>query len=360
MLVLLEEHLVMLYSGFSAFSDLIVRAICSFFTSLVVSWWIGPYVIAYLKRLSYGQVVRMDGPRTHFSKSGTPTMGGIIILVAIILSVFIWANPCNIYVWFVMFTLVSYGIVGCVDDYKKIVHNDTIGLPARWKYTWQSAIALLVAIAMYIIGKETYTTFLVLPFVQSMVPQLGLFYLLMTYFVIVGTSNAVNITDGLDGLAIVPAVFTAIGLALVAFATGNEKYAAYLHVPYLENASELVIICTAMCGAGLGFLWFNTYPARIFMGDIGSLALGSALGVIAILLRQEFLLLIMGGVFFIETVSVILQVGYFKWRGQRIFCMAPIHHHYELNGYPEPRIIVRCWIISLVLLLISLLTLKMR
>ncbi|VFP86251.1 phospho-N-acetylmuramoyl-pentapeptide-transferase [Candidatus Erwinia haradaeae] len=360
MLVFLEEYLVMFYSGFTALSDIIFRFICSFFTSLCVSLWIGRRMIFYLKKLSCRQIIRMDGPKTHFNKNGTPTMGGIIILVAISMSVFFWADLCNIYIWLVMFVLLSYGIIGFIDDYKKIVHKNTVGLPARWKYIWQSVIALLVSIVMYIIGRETYTTFLVLPFVKSIIHQLGVFYFLITYLVIVGTSNAVNITDGLDGLAIIPTVFIAIGLAIVAFATGTEKYASYLHIPYIANISELAIICAAIFGAGLGFLWFNTYPAQIFMGDIGSLALGSTLGVIAILLRQECLLLIMGGVFWIETASVILQVGYFKWCGQRIFRMAPIHHHYELNGYPEPRIIVRCWIISLILLLISLVTLKIR
>ncbi|VFP87973.1 phospho-N-acetylmuramoyl-pentapeptide-transferase [Candidatus Erwinia haradaeae] len=360
MLVFLKEYLVIFYAGFGALSDIIFRFICSFFTSLCVSFLIGRRMIIYLKKLSCRQIVRIDGPKTHFNKSGTPTMGGIIILVAIIISVFFWADPCNIYVWFVMFVLVSYGIIGFIDDYKKIVHKNTVGLPARWKYIWQSIIALLVAVAMYMIGRETYTTFLILPFIKSIIPQLGVFYLLMTYIVIVGTSNAVNITDGLDGLAIIPTVFIAIGLAIVAFVTGTAKYAAYLHIPYIAHTSELAIICAAIFGSGLGFLWFNTYPAQIFMGDVGSLALGSSLGVIAILLRQEFLFLIMGGVFLIETISVILQIGYFKWCGQRIFRMAPIHHHYELNGYPEPRIIVRCWIISLVLLLISLVTLKIR
>jgi phospho-N-acetylmuramoyl-pentapeptide-transferase len=271
-----------------------------------------------------------------------------------------WAYPSNPYVWCVLFVLVGYGIVGFVDDYRKVVRKDTKGLIARWKYFWQSVIALAVAFTMYAIGKDTPATELVVPFFKDIMPQLGLLYILLSYFVIVGTSNAVNLTDGLDGLAIMPTVFVAAGFALVAWATGNMNFANYLHIPYLRHAGELVIVCTAIVGAGLGFLWFNTYPAQVFMGDVGSLALGGALGTIAVLLRQEFLLVIMGGVFVVETLSVILQVGSFKLRGQRIFRMAPIHHHYELKGWPEPRVIVRFWIISLMLVLIGLATLKVR
>ena len=248
----------------------------------------------------------------------------------------------------------GYGIIGFVDDYRKVVRKDTKGLIARWKYFWMSVIALGVAFALYLAGKDTPATELVVPFFKDVMPQLGLFYILLAYFVIVGTGNAVNLTDGLDGLAIMPTVFVAAGFALVAWATGNMNFANYLHIPYLRHAGELVIVCTAIVGAGLGFLWFNTYPAQVFMGDVGSLALGGALGIIAVLLRQEFLLVIMGGVFVVETLSVILQVGSFKLRGQRIFRMAPIHHHYELKGWPEPRVIVRFWIISLMLVLIGL------
>ncbi|VTR26245.1 Phospho-N-acetylmuramoyl-pentapeptide-transferase [Serratia fonticola] len=294
-------------------------------------------MIKRLQEMSFGQVVRNDGPESHFSKRGTPTMGGIMILTSITISVLMWAYPSNPYVWCVLFVLVGYGIVGFVDDYRKVVRKDTRGLIARWKYFWQSVIALVVAFAMYAVGKDTPATELVVPFFKDIMPQLGLLYVALAYFVIVGTSNAVNLTDGLDGLAIMPTVFVAAGFALVAWATGNMNFANYLHIPYLRHAGELVIVCTAIVGAGLGFLWFNTYPAQVFMGDVGSLALGGALGTIAVLLRQEFLLLIMGGVFVVETLSVILQVGSFKLRGQRIFRMAPIHHHYELKGWPEPR-----------------------
>ncbi|ACT05489.1 MULTISPECIES: phospho-N-acetylmuramoyl-pentapeptide-transferase [Dickeya] len=360
MLVWLAEHLVKFYSGFNVFSYLTFRAIVSLLTALIISLWMGPHLIAWLQRLQIGQVVRNEGPESHFSKRGTPTMGGVMILASIIISVLLWVNLANPYVWCVLLVLVGYGIVGFVDDYRKVVRKDTRGLIARWKYFWQSVLALAVAFSMYAIGKDTPATQLVVPFFKDVMPQLGVMYIVLAYFVIVGTSNAVNLTDGLDGLAIMPTVFVAVGFALVAWATGNMNFASYLHIPYIRHASELVVVCTAIVGAGLGFLWFNTYPAQVFMGDVGSLALGGALGTIAVLLRQEFLLVIMGGVFVVETLSVILQVGSFKLRGQRIFRMAPIHHHYELKGWPEPRVIVRFWIISLMLMLIGLVTLKVR
>ncbi|OOC11653.1 phospho-N-acetylmuramoyl-pentapeptide-transferase [Dickeya dadantii] len=360
MLVWLAEHLVKFYSGFNVFSYLTFRAIVSLLTALIISLWMGPHLIAWLQRLQIGQVVRNEGPESHFSKRGTPTMGGVMILASIIISVLLWVNLANSYVWCVLLVLVGYGAVGFVDDYRKVVRKDTRGLIARWKYFWQSVLALVVAFSMYAIGKDTPATQLVVPFFKDVMPQLGVMYIVLAYFVIVGTSNAVNLTDGLDGLAIMPTVFVAVGFALVAWATGNMNFASYLHIPYIRHASELVVVCTAIVGAGLGFLWFNTYPAQVFMGDVGSLALGGALGTIAVLLRQEFLLVIMGGVFVVETLSVILQVGSFKLRGQRIFRMAPIHHHYELKGWPEPRVIVRFWIISLMLMLIGLVTLKVR
>ncbi|AYA40903.1 phospho-N-acetylmuramoyl-pentapeptide-transferase [Xenorhabdus nematophila] len=360
MLVWLAEYLVQYHTGFNVFSYLTFRAIVGLLTALFIALWMGPTLIAYLQKLQIGQVVRDNGPESHFSKRGTPTMGGLLILFSITISILLWARLNNPYVWCVLVVLVGYGIVGFVDDYRKVVRKDTRGLIARWKYFWQSVLALGVAFAMYSIGKETAATQLVVPFFKEVMPQLGLLYILLAYFVIVGTSNAVNLTDGLDGLAIMPTVFVAAGFALVAWATGNVNFANYLHIPYLSYAGELVIVCTAIVGAGLGFLWFNTYPAQVFMGDVGSLALGGALGTIAVLLRQEFLLVIMGGVFVVETLSVILQVGSFKLRGQRIFRMAPIHHHYELKGWPEPRVIVRFWIISLMLVLIGLATLKVR
>lgn len=360
MLVWVAEYLVKYFTGFNVFFYLTFRSIVSLLTALIICLWIGPKLIKYLQKLQIGQVVRDDGPQSHFSKRGTPTMGGLMILASITISVLLWTKLDNPYVWCVLFVLLSYGAIGFVDDFRKVIRKDTKGLIARWKYFWQSVVALIVAFTMYAYGKDTVVTQLVVPFFKDVMPQLGLFYILLTYLVVVGTSNAVNFTDGLDGLAIMPTVFVAGGMALIAWVTGNFHYAHYLHIPHVVNASELVVVCTSIAGAGLGFLWFNTYPAQVFMGDVGSLALGGALGIIAVLLRQEFLLVIMGGVFVMETLSVILQVGSFKLRGQRIFRMAPIHHHYELKGWPEPRVIVRFWIVSLMLVLLALVTLKVR
>ncbi len=360
MILWLAGHLEQYMPFFRLFEYLTFRAIVSVLTALMISLWMGPRLIARLQMLQIGQVVRHDGPESHFSKRGTPTMGGIMILTAITVTVLLWTDLTNAYVWAVLFVMLGFGAVGFVDDYRKVVRKNTDGLIARWKYFWQSVIALVVAFALYMYGKDTAATQLVVPFFKDVMPQLGLFYIVFTYFVIVGTSNAVNLTDGLDGLAIMPTVMVAGGMSFVAWATGNVNFAEYLHIPYLRDASELVVVCTAIVGAGLGFLWFNTYPAQVFMGDVGSLALGGALGTIAVLVRQELLLVIMGGVFVMETVSVILQVGSYKLRGQRIFRMAPIHHHYELKGWPEPRVIVRFWIITLMLVLIALATLKVR
>ncbi|MGC6341668.1 phospho-N-acetylmuramoyl-pentapeptide-transferase [Bisgaard Taxon 45] len=360
MLVWLGEFLQQYYSGFNVISYITVRAILGLLTALLLSLWIGPKVIRRLQVLKFGQEVRHDGPESHFSKRGTPTMGGVMILFAITVSTLLWANLANPYIWFSLFVLLGYGAIGFVDDYRKITRKNTDGLIARWKYFWLSVVALITAFSLYAIGQDTDATRLVVPFFKEVMPQLGLFYIVLTYFVIVGTSNAVNLTDGLDGLAIMPTVLVAGAFALIAWATGNVNFAEYLHIPYIKFSAELVVFCTAIVGAGLGFLWFNTYPAQVFMGDVGSLALGGALGVIAVLVRQEFLLVIMGGVFVVETLSVILQVGSYKLRKQRIFRMAPIHHHFELKGWPEPRVIVRFWIISLMLVLIGLVTLKLR
>ncbi|MGR6982053.1 phospho-N-acetylmuramoyl-pentapeptide-transferase [Testudinibacter sp. P27/CKL/0425] len=360
MLVWLADYLVQYHSIFNVVSYLTFRSIIALLTALLISLWIGPKVIRRLQMLQIGQVVRHDGPESHFSKRGTPTMGGVMILFSIGLSTLLWADLSNAYVWCVLFVLFSYGAIGFVDDYRKVVRKNTDGLIARWKYFWLSVVALVAVFAMYAIGKDTNATRLVVPFFKEIMPQLGLFYIVLAYFVIVGTSNAVNLTDGLDGLAIMPTVLVAGAFAFVAWATGNVNFADYLHIPYIKLSAELVIVCTAIVGAGLGFLWFNTYPAQVFMGDVGSLALGGALGTIAVLVRQEFLLLVMGGVFVMETISVILQVGSYKIRKQRIFRMAPIHHHFELKGWPEPRVIIRFWIISLVLVLLGLITLKLR
>ena len=360
MLVWLAEYLTQYITGFNVFSYLTLRSILSALTALSFSLWMGPKLIRYLQRMQIGQTVRNDGPQTHLVKSGTPTMGGILILGSIILSTVLWADLSNRYILVVLFVLAGFGLIGFIDDYRKVVRKDPKGLIARWKYFWQSAIALVVAVFLYTNTTSTNETVLVVPFFKDVLPQLGLLYIGLVYFTLVGASNAVNLTDGLDGLAIVPTLMVAAAFGLVAYLTGNVNFAQYLHLPHLPLASELTVFCLAIFGAGLGFLWFNTYPAQVFMGDVGSLALGAALGIVAVLVRQEVLLVIMGGVFVMETVSVILQVGSYKMRGKRIFKMAPIHHHYELKGWPEPRVIVRFWIISLVLVLIGLATLKIR
>ena len=360
MLLWLGEYLTQYFSGFNVFSYLTFRAIISTLTALTLSLYFGPKLIRALQRMQIGQTVRDDGPESHLSKSGTPTMGGLLILGAIVFSVLLWGDLSNYYVLTVLFVVVSFGAIGFVDDYRKVIRKDSKGLIARWKYFWQTVIGLGTAIFLYSIAQDPAETALLLPFIKDVMPQLGLLYILLTYFVIVGTSNAVNLTDGLDGLAIVPVVLVAGAFAVFAYVTGNINFSAYLNIPYIPMTSELVVVCTAIVGAGLGFLWFNTYPAQVFMGDVGSLALGATLGVIAVLVRQELVLFIMGGVFVIETLSVILQVGSYKLRGQRIFRMAPIHHHYELKGWPEPRVIVRFWIVSLMLVLIGLATLKLR
>jgi phospho-N-acetylmuramoyl-pentapeptide-transferase len=360
MLIWLADWLQQFDTSFRVFSYLTLRAILSTLTALLIAVIIGPKMIRWLQRMQIGQTIRDDGPESHLAKSGTPTMGGLLILAAIVSSVLLWSDLANRYVWVTLFILVSFGVIGFVDDYRKVIRKDAKGLIARWKYFWQSVIAITVAIYLYSSQQNPAETALLVPFFKDVMPQMGLLFMVVTYFVIVGTSNAVNLTDGLDGLAIVPVVLVAGAFAIFAYVTGNINFSAYLHIPYLPLTSELVIVCTSIVGAGLGFLWFNTYPAQVFMGDVGSLALGGTLGILAVLVRQEIVLFIMGGIFVVETLSVILQVGSFKLRGKRIFRMAPIHHHYELKGWPEPRVIVRFWIISLMLVLVGLATLKLR
>ncbi|MCF1426911.1 MAG: phospho-N-acetylmuramoyl-pentapeptide-transferase [Shewanella sp.] len=360
MLVYLAEYLTQFYTGFNVFSYLTFRAILGLLTALSFSLWWGPRLIERLQLLQIGQVVRNEGPESHFTKRGTPTMGGLLVLAGIFISVLLWGNLNSRYVWVMLFVLGSFGLIGFIDDYRKVVRKNTDGLVARWKYLLQSLAALMVAFYLYYSAAVPGNTQLVVPFFKDVIPQLGGLFILLAYFTIVGSSNAVNLTDGLDGLAIMPTVMVAAAFALIAYLSGHVQFSAYLHIPYLPGAGELVIVCTAIVGAGLGFLWFNTYPAQVFMGDVGSLSLGAALGTIAVLVRQEILLVIMGGLFVMETLSVILQVGSYKLRGQRIFRMAPIHHHYELKGWPEPRVIVRFWILSLFLVLLGLATLKLR
>ncbi|QCZ92764.1 phospho-N-acetylmuramoyl-pentapeptide-transferase [Salinimonas iocasae] len=360
MLIWLAEWLTQFETGFNVFSYLTMRAILSTLTALLIAIIIGPKMIRALQRMQIGQTVRDDGPESHLSKAGTPTMGGLLILAAIVASVLLWADLTNRYVLVTLAVVIGYGIIGFIDDYRKVIRKDSKGLIARWKYFWQSVIALGVALYLYSTASTPAETSLLVPFFKDVFPQLGLLFIAVVYFALVGTSNAVNLTDGLDGLAIVPTILVAGALAIFAYVTGNTNFASYLNIPFIPLTGELVIVCTAIVGAGLGFLWFNTYPAQVFMGDVGSLALGGTLGILAVLVRQEIVLIIMGGVFVIETLSVILQVGSYKLRGQRIFRMAPIHHHYELKGWPEPRVIVRFWIISLILVLVGLATLKLR
>lgn len=360
MLVWLAEYLTQYMTFFNVFSYLTFRSILGVLTALLLSVYLGPRLIARLQHMQIGQMVRNDGPESHLSKQGTPTMGGLLILGSVLVSTLLWANLSNKYVWVVLFVLVSFGTIGFIDDYRKVIRKDPQGLIARWKYFWQSVFAIITALFLFLTAEQPAETALLVPFFKDVMPQLGLMFLLLSYFVIVGTSNAVNLTDGLDGLAIVPVIMVSGAFAIIAYASGNVVFSGYLNIPYLPYASELVVLCSALIGAGLGFLWFNTYPAQVFMGDVGSLALGAVLGVMAILVRQELILFIMGGVFVMETLSVILQVGSYKLRGQRIFRMAPIHHHYELKGWPEPRVIVRFWILSVMFVLIGLATLKLR
>ncbi|GGK76909.1 phospho-N-acetylmuramoyl-pentapeptide-transferase [Amphritea balenae] len=360
MLLLLAEWLAEYNSFFAVFSYLTLRGILGVLTALAISLFLGPALIRKLKSKQISQTVRNDGPESHFSKSGTPTMGGALIILAIIVSSLLWADLTNRYTWIVLGVTFIFGAVGWVDDYRMVIEKSTRGLPAKWKYFWQSVGGLGAAILLYMTAQSPAETQLIFPVFKDLTIDMGLFFIVFTYFVIVGTSNAVNLTDGLDGLAILPTVLVAGALGVFAYLGGNIKFAEYLHIPYIAGSGELIIICGSIVGAGLGFLWFNAYPAQVFMGDVGALALGAALGVIAVVVRQEFVLMIMGGVFVIETVSVILQVASFKLTGRRIFRMAPLHHHFELKGWPEPRVIVRFWIITVVLVLIGLATLKVR
>ena len=347
-------------SAFNVFRYLTLRAILGILTALSICFLVGPALIRKLTQYKVGQVVRSDGPQTHLVKAGTPTMGGALILIAVFVSTLLWANLSNRFVWVVLFTTLFFGAIGWVDDYRKLVRKNPKGLSAREKYFWQTVGGFLVAVFLYATAKAPAETHLIVPVFKNVVIDLGPWFILLTYFVIVGTSNAVNLTDGLDGLAIMPTVMVAGALGVFAYLTGNANFSSYLGIPFIPGAGEVLIFCAAIVGAGLGFLWFNTYPAMVFMGDVGALGLGAALGAIAVVVRQEIVLFIMGGLFVMETVSVILQVASFKLTGKRIFRMAPLHHHFELKGWPEPRVIVRFWIISLILVLIGLATLKVR
>ncbi len=360
MLYSLAEYLTQFYSGFNLFQYLTMRTILGVLTALMISLMVGPRMIRYLSRYNIGQNVRDDGPQSHFSKAGTPTMGGALILVAIIVSTLLWSDLSSRFVWIVVMVTGGFGIIGWVDDYKKIVFGNSRGLSAKAKYLWQSIIGLTAAYILFSTAQVPIETQLILPFFKNVVLDLGWFYIVLAYLVIVGSSNAVNLTDGLDGLAILPTVLVGGALGVFAYVTGNTNFAGYLGIPYVPGVGEMVVFCGAVVGAGLGFLWFNTYPAQVFMGDVGALALGAALGIVAVIVRQELVLFIMGGIFVVETISVVLQVASYKLTGRRIFRMAPLHHHYELKGWPEPRIIVRFWIITVILVLIGLASLKIR
>ena len=361
MLLILTEYLQQYHSGFNVFQYLTLRAILGTITALLMSLLIGPVMIRKLVSYKIGQMVRDDGPQSHLSKAGTPTMGGALILVSVAISTLLWSDLSSNKVWVALIVTLLFGLIGGVDDYKKLVYGNSKGLSAKTKYFWQTVVGLGAAIFVYYMAESPMETTLIFPFVKDvMIPLSGLTFVTLSYFVIVGSSNAVNLTDGLDGLAIMPTVMVAGALAIFAYVTGHIGFASYLGIPYIAGSGELTIFCGSLLGAGLGFLWFNTYPAQVFMGDVGALALGAALGVVAMLIRQELVLLIMGGVFVMETVSVIMQVASFKLTGKRIFRMAPLHHHYELKGWHEPRVIVRFWIITVILVLIGLASLKVR
>ena len=360
MLYWLFQQLAEVNSAFNVFGYITLRTILGAMTALAVSLVLGPWFIRRLVRQQIGQPIRQLGPESHFSKAGTPTMGGALILFSIVFSTLLWADLSNRYVWVVVLVTLAFGVIGWIDDYRKLVLQNSDGLPARWKYLGQSLAGLAVAIFLYMTADVPAATELIVPFFKEIAIPLGLFYIVTTYFMVVGFSNAVNLTDGLDGLAIMPSVFVAAALGIFAYVAGHSVFSGYLGVPFLPGAGELAIFCGGLAGAGLGFLWFNTYPAQIFMGDIGALAVGAALGLIAVIVRQEIVFIVMAGVFVMETVSVILQVASFKLTGKRIFRMAPIHHHFELKGWPEPRVIVRFWIVSVILVLAGLATLKLR
>lgn len=361
MLLWLAEWLEHYFHFFGVIHYLTIRTIFSSLTAWFFVLWVGPKLIAQLRRFKVGQVVRDDGPQSHLSKTGTPTMGGILVLGGVTVSTILWGNLNDPYVDLSLFVMLAYGFVGGVDDFRKLILKHPKGLASRWKFFWQSVIAVLAAAYLYWFLKSPVHQTLIIPFLKDWHLGLGAVgFLLLTYFVLVGSSNAVNLTDGLDGLAILPTVLVAAALGVFAYVSGNYYFAEYLHLPFVAGAGELVVFIGAMVGGGLGFLWFNAYPAEVFMGDVGSLSLGATLGIIAVILRQEIVLFIMGGVFVLETLSVILQVASFKMTGKRIFRMAPLHHHFELKGWAEPKVIVRFWIITFVLVLCGLATLKLR
>lgn len=360
MMLLIGNWLAELDPGFGVLQYITLRAIFAALTSLVICLLLGPRLIRWLTEAKIGQSVRDDGPQSHLVKAGTPTMGGAMIIVAVSLSTLFWSDLAVRQVWIILFVTIGFGAIGWVDDYRKVVLSNSVGLTAREKLIWQTLVAGAAVLLLYFTAGERAELELIVPFFKDAAIYLGWVFIPFTFLVIVGSSNAVNLTDGLDGLAILPSVMVAAGLGLIAYLAGHAIFAGYLGIPNIKGAGELTVFCSAMVGAGLGFLWFNTYPAQVFMGDVGALSIGASLGAVAIMVRQELVLFIMGGIFVLEAVSVILQVGSFKLRGKRIFRMAPIHHHFELKGWPEPRIIVRFWIITVILVLVGLSSLKIR
>jgi len=362
MLLMLAQWLSQDIRGFSVFNYITLRTVLAAMTALIISFMAGPRVIRWLAAKKIGQAVRQDGPQTHLAKTGTPTMGGVLILISIGVTTLLWGDLSNRYVWVLLIVTLGYGSIGWYDDWKKVVYRDPKGLASRWKYFWQSVLGLAVALYLAFSSSSPAQTQLIVPFFKTVSYPLGIVgFIVLTYLVVVGTSNAVNLTDGLDGLAIMPTVMIAAALAVFSYVAGSSVFSRYLLMPYIPGAGELAVFLGAMAGAGLGFLWFNAYPAEVFMGDVGALALGAALGTVAVIVRQEIVLAVMGGVFVAETLSVAAQVLYFKHTGgKRIFRMAPLHHHYELGGWKETQVVVRFWIITIMLVLVGLSTLKIR
>jgi len=346
------------YSFLNVFRYITFRTIYAVVTALVISFLIAPKVTELLKRYQLGQAIRSDGPKTHLGKSGTPTMGGLMILIAVIVSTLLWADMTNLYIGLVLFSTIGFGLIGFWDDYLKCVRKNPKGLAARYKFGLQILVALIIGWGLY--ESPAYSTVLSVPFFKNIRPDLGAFYIPFAVLVIVGASNAVNLTDGLDGLAVGPIMVTAVAYMIVSYVSGHSDFSSYLIIPHIKGSGELAVFCGAILGAALGFLWFNAYPATLFMGDTGSLPLGGALGTVAVMSKHELLLALVGGIFVIEALSVIFQVASFKSRGKRVFLMAPIHHHFELKGWEEPKVVVRFWIIAIILGLISLSTLKLR
>ena len=361
MLLILADLLGEYIRAFKVLNYVTLRAVMAALTALAISLWMGPWVIARLTELKVGQAVRKDGPQTHLVKNGTPTMGGTLILLAIGVTTLLWADLSNQYVWLLLAVTFGTGALGFYDDWRKVVYKDPKGVSAKFKMAWQSTIAIAAGVFLITTAQLPSSTEFIIPFFKNIVYPLGAIgFCILTYFVIVGTSNAVNLTDGLDGLAALPVVMVAAGLSIFAYVAGHAVFSKYLGMPFVPGAHEVVVFCAAMCGACLGFLWFNAYPAQVFMGDVGALALGAGLGTVAVIVRQEIVLLIMGGLFVMEALSVMIQVASFKLTGKRVFRMAPLHHHYELKGWKETQVVVRFWIVTMMLVLAGLATLKLR